>query len=161
MPKGKCLNTGRTHFKKGHIPWTKSQKGIHLSPATEFKKGCQKTSNWYKAMAKRCGKNHSMWKNGKRVAQGYIYILQPSHPFANKQGYVKRSRLVMEKMIGRYLKPKEQVHHKGIKYPFGSIENKQDDRPKNLQLFASNSAHLSFHGKLRFPKGSLFGKNIK
>ena len=26
-------------FKKGHIPWNKGQKGIHLSPATEFKKG--------------------------------------------------------------------------------------------------------------------------
>jgi len=27
-------------FKKGSIPWSKSQKGIHLSPETEFKKGC-------------------------------------------------------------------------------------------------------------------------
>lgn len=34
-------NTGRTHFKKGDIPWTKNNPGIHLSPATEFKKGCQ------------------------------------------------------------------------------------------------------------------------
>lgn len=34
------LNTGRTHFKKGDTPWTKSNPGIHLSPATEFKKGC-------------------------------------------------------------------------------------------------------------------------
>jgi len=23
MAKGKCLNTGRTHFKKGHVPWNK------------------------------------------------------------------------------------------------------------------------------------------
>lgn len=29
----------RTSFKKGHIPWTKGMKGIHLSPETEFKKG--------------------------------------------------------------------------------------------------------------------------
>jgi len=26
-------------FKKGIIPWSKSQKGIHLSPKSEFKKG--------------------------------------------------------------------------------------------------------------------------
>ena len=27
-------------FKKGNVPWTKGRKGIHLSPETEFKKGC-------------------------------------------------------------------------------------------------------------------------
>jgi hypothetical protein len=32
-------NTGRTHFKKGMIPWNKNLKGIHLSPESEFKKG--------------------------------------------------------------------------------------------------------------------------
>ena len=29
----------RTSFKKGLVPWNKDLKGIHLSPATEFKKG--------------------------------------------------------------------------------------------------------------------------
>ena len=28
-------------FKIGHIPWNKNKKGIHLSRATEFKKGCK------------------------------------------------------------------------------------------------------------------------
>lgn len=28
-----------TRFPSGHTPWTKGQKGIHLSPDTEFKKG--------------------------------------------------------------------------------------------------------------------------
>ncbi|MBN2271326.1 MAG: HNH endonuclease [Sedimentisphaerales bacterium] len=27
-------------WQKGHVPWDKGKKGIHLSPATEFKKGC-------------------------------------------------------------------------------------------------------------------------
>lgn len=30
-----------TAFKKGDEPWNKGKKGIHLSPATEFKKGQQ------------------------------------------------------------------------------------------------------------------------
>ena len=51
----------------------------------------------------------------------------------------------MEEIIGRYLIPPEMVHHKGIKYPFGSIENKQDDRPENLQLFANRKKHTKFH----------------
>ncbi len=29
----------KTSFKKGSTPWNKNKKGIHLSPATEFKKG--------------------------------------------------------------------------------------------------------------------------
>lgn len=29
----------KTTFKKGMIPWNKGKKGIHLSPASEFKKG--------------------------------------------------------------------------------------------------------------------------
>ena len=31
------MNKGR--FEKGHIPWNKNLKGIHLSPNSEFKKG--------------------------------------------------------------------------------------------------------------------------
>jgi len=29
----------KNRFKKGHIPWTKGRKGLHFSPATEFKPG--------------------------------------------------------------------------------------------------------------------------
>lgn len=32
-------------FEKGHNPWNKHKKGIHLSPNSEFKKG-QKAVNW-------------------------------------------------------------------------------------------------------------------
>jgi len=49
----------------------------------------------------------------------------------------------MEKHLGRYLKPEECVHHKGIKYPIGSIENKQDNRIENLELSNRNRHALS------------------
>jgi hypothetical protein len=39
VKKGVCMNSGRTHFKKGFTPWNKNMKGIHLSSNTEFKKG--------------------------------------------------------------------------------------------------------------------------
>ena len=51
----------------------------------------------------------------------------------------------MEKHLGRYLKPEEIVHHKGTKYPMGSVKDKQDDRPENLQLFTNQSKHMEFH----------------
>ena len=100
------------------------------------------------------GKKGNSWKGGIGKNNGYIIIYKPNHPF-NCNRYVFRSHLVMEKMIGRFLKPKEVVHHKGIKYPIGSIENKQDDRPENLMLFPNNSEHLKFH----HPKGSYWGCN--
>jgi len=93
----------------------------------------------------RKGSKNPCWRGGIINQGGYIEIFLPSHPFATKEGYIRRSHLVMEKMIGRYLIPKEVVHHKGIKYPLGSIENKQDDRPKNLELFVNNREHIKFH----------------
>ena len=55
----------------------------------------------------------------------------------------------MEKHLGRYLLPEERVHHKGIRYPINSIENKQDDKIDNLQLFPNEGKHQLFHYKLR------------
>ena len=96
------------------------------------------------------GKLGNFWKGGKIVSsQGYIFIYKPEHPYCIKRRYVLRSRLVMEKHLGRYLKPEEIVHHKGIKYPMGTVRNKQDDRVENLQLFANHSKHMYFH----HPKG--------
>ena len=88
---------------------------------------------------KRGAKAHN-WKGGRYTGQdGYIQIkLQPDdffYPMTDKNNYVREHRLVVAKALGRNLHRWEIVHHKGIKYPRGSIENKQDNRyPENLQL---------------------------
>jgi len=126
-------------FIKGHKCLPGSEKGWfkpgkHNSFDTEFKQG------------KCLGENHPRWGGGiKTNYYGYIFIYQIDHPFRNKANYVKRSRLIMEEHLGRYLTPKEQVHHKGVKYPIKSIQNRQDDRIENLMLFKNNSAHKRFH----------------
>lgn len=62
----------------------------------------------------------------------------PDHPYADCKGFIYEHRFIMEQMIGRYLKPKEIVHHKnGIK---------DDNRPENLQYCKDQKDHLSFHG---------------
>lgn len=140
---------GKNNPMFGKTPWNKGKKGIMPIPWNKdipcFEKTKKKISQMKKGKFK--GSNSSNWKGGKYKCKGYIYILKPKHPFANKMGYILRSHLVMEKIIKRYLKPEEIVHHKGIKYPIGSIENKQDDRPENLRLFKNNSEHRKFHKK--------------
>ena len=83
------------------------------------------------------GKNHPYWKGGKySTPEGYIYIFKPKHPFSTKLGYVYEHRLIMEKYLGRFLKPKEVVHH------MNHIKN--DNRIENLMLM-TNKSHPAEH----------------
>lgn len=70
------------------------------------------------------------WKGGKtRSSTGYTLVQMPSHPAASKSGYVPEHRLVMEGIIGRFLRSEETVHHiNGLR---------TDNRPKNLELWTS------------------------
>ena len=90
---------------------------------------------------------HFNWKNGNyKCPQGYILVLCKNHPHLNHpDGYVFEHRLVMEKHIGRYLKPKEQIHHINLV--------KTDNRIENLKLFSNNSEHQKLHAILRTKKG--------
>jgi len=69
----------------------------------------------------------------------YKMIFQPYHPFAQKRGYIAEHRLVMEKHLGRFLKPEEVVHHKNY--------DRMDNRIENLLLFRNQSEHSKSHLK--------------
>lgn len=82
------------------------------------------------------------WNGGtKKRSDGYIMVVAPDeHPFpaytkASGTKYILEHRLVMEQHLGRYLLPDEVVHHKD-----GNPSNNAID---NLQLFASQSEHIS------------------
>ena len=65
----------------------------------------------------------------------------PDHPFAYG-GRVREHRLIVEKGLGRFLRPTEIVHH--INY----IED--DNRPENLMLFKNVRAHHKIHKRSRY-----------
>lgn len=95
-----------------------------------------------------CGENNPMWKGGTCLhALGYIWIYAPKHPFANNHKYVLEHRLVMEKILGRYLQPNEIVHHIN--------ERKDDNRPENLMVFSSIRDHTKYHVYLKKMKAGV------
>ena len=109
--KGHKINVGNK-WNIGRIPWCKGKK-----------------------IPQNSGERNHMWRGGRsKRPDGYIVIYKPEHPSVIQRKTITKHarlgvfehRLVMEKMIGRYLTNNELVHHKnGIK---------DDNRPENLVL---------------------------
>jgi len=91
----------------------------------------------------RKGEIAAHWKGGISKQNGRIFISSPSHPHKDKDGYVRRSRLVMERHIKRYLMPEEVVHH--------ANRIQDDDRIENLCLFKNQSEHMKNHKRHVMP----------
>lgn len=97
------------------------------------------------------GQNNPAWRGGRMTDKhGYILIHQPEHPHANRHGYVREHRLVMERQLGRYLLRSEVVHHQD--------GNRANNAPENLEVFGSNGDHLSQTLKGQVPKWTPEGR---
>ncbi len=136
-------------FIKGHKTWNKGIKGVvkgwwqgkkrlNVSGKNHYCYGKKrpefsgkKHPLWGKKRLEMIGPKNPSWKCGKykNRSNGYVMIYINNHPLAY-HNHILEHRLVMEKMIGRYLKSTEIVHHKnGIK---------DDNRPENLILTVLN-----------------------
>ena len=112
-------------FKKGYTPWNKGKREKRESVLEKLRlsHGLSKNANWNGGIRK-----HKI---------GYVEIRTPNHPNKNSDGYVYEHRLVMEKHLGRHLKPSEIVHHIN--------HDCSDNRLENLALFPNRNAHCVFH----------------
>lgn len=82
------------------------------------------------------GEEHPNYKGGRYVPDDkdrYVYVLCHDHPRAHNN-YVQEHILVVEKIIGRRLRGKEEVHHKN--------GDKKDNRPENLHLCSGRKEHM-------------------
>ena len=79
---------------------------------------------------------HPNWKGGRMMHGRYWYVRADDHPHCTKNGYVAEHRLVVEADIGRYLRPREVVHH---------IDGDPGNNLlANLMVFQTNADHLRF-----------------
>ena len=99
------------------------------------------------------GKDASNWKGGIEITKkGYVLEYVENHPYSIKNK-VRQHKLVIERIIGRYLLPMEDVHH------INCI--KDDNRPENLMAFKHRRYHNSFEaGKYVNPKHIIFDGRI-
>ena len=71
------------------------------------------------------------------LKKGYRKVLIYGHPRADKKGYVFEHIVVAEAMIGRALRPKEEVHHLDM--------NRQNNVPSNLVVCKDHAEHMKYH----------------
>lgn len=128
---------GYKHSEKIKKGISKAHKGKHLSPKTEFKKGHRHSQTTLKKISNKLigrflGSKSPTWKGGRVIRSGYIMI-------SIMGKYIREHRLVMEKHLGRFLRPKEVVHH---------IDgDRANNQLNNLMLFSNSSAHRKVHSK--------------
>ena len=111
----------------------KSHKGKYVSAETR-----QLISNARKG--KRRKSDYEFGGHEKQRNDGYVAVYVPDHPNANKDGYVMKHHLVMERYIGGDIPTGYVVHHKNGK--------RNDNRIENLELMTLGE-HTSHHMKIR------------
>lgn len=94
-----------------------------------------------------CGAKNPSWKGGRRFSNGYLKVLSPDHPRADRGGYVFEHIIVAESIIGRFLV------WKGIGHPESEVvhhldHDRTNNHPDNLKVM-TYLEHREHHAERR------------
>lgn len=117
---------------KAKEAWRKNGAARKGAKLTEEQKAAISAAN--KGRRKRA--DYEFGGHEKKRDDGYIAVYCPDHPNCNKEGYVLKHRLVMERAIGMFIPDGYVVHH--INHV------KDDNRIENLAL-VTFSGHAALH----------------
>ena len=139
---------GKHHTEESKRKISEANKG-HLTSAETR----EAVSNAQKG---KTGEQARNWKGGRRISTyKYILVYCPDHPYKRKgknNPYVFEHRYIMEQHLGRYLTPKERVHHIN--------GDKKDNRIENLYLSESPSEHRKLHHSIEALVYELMGRGM-
>jgi predicted DNA-binding protein YlxM (UPF0122 family) len=138
------------------IPLTVIAKSFGWPPQRIYK--AMKSLNIPKPdITKYTGKLTANWKGGKKYESfhGYIRVRMLEHPYAATDGYVPEHRLVMEKHLGRYLLPTEQVHHIDGDKTNNELSNLQLLSPSDHRMKTLLCSHCQLRKEIRRLKNQL------
>jgi hypothetical protein len=116
--------------------------------------GCGEPTRFYKGKYKQFIHNHhkrgclnNWWKGGESIDEdGYVLVLNKTHPYRNNRNQVRKHRLVMEEYLTKlngiitYINPNLQVHH--------IDHNVRNNEVYNLQIIGKGS-HTRIHNLQR------------
>jgi endogenous inhibitor of DNA gyrase (YacG/DUF329 family) len=111
-------------------------KEMRLAPTYAHLEHCSRRCRGDALIARPLGRMHN-GRPARLDSGGYVMLWEPEHPAAF-HGWVYEHRILIEKMLGRYLASDEHVHHiNGVK---------DDNRPENLQIMGWLE-HLALSGE--------------
>ena len=88
------------------------------------------------------GKNHPNFKFGKyKHTNGYVVVSAKKHPTSDAKGRIYEHRYVVERIRGKALPKRAQVHHVN--------GDPTDNRPSNLVVCPDNKYHGLLHARQR------------
>ena len=91
---------------------------------------------------KQRGPKSCLWKGGRRyLVDGRVAIYDPEHPRSDVNGYVRRSILRVEKVLGKPLPKGAIIHH--------ADRNNRNDANSNLVVCDGHSYHGLLHSRQR------------